>query len=140
MALTIDELCALGVPPELAAEIIRKAGGGGGGSDGSSSTPVKVVSAAGPTNVPIPATGDIFYVIVPTADAQLQFAGAAASGVAQYITISIPATAHTVSLPTANVVADQNVTLPATASTAANALTEVTYRARSGSPTIVGGV
>ncbi|MFT8896277.1 MAG: hypothetical protein ABF968_04860 [Acetobacter sp.] len=137
MALSIDELCALGVPPELAAEVIRNAGGGGG-SGGSSSTPVKYISASGTTNLAIPASGDVTYLVTPTAAATLQFSGSAASGTSQTLKVLVVGNGNPVTLPESNVVYPDGVA--PTVSTTSGDVTAVNYLAVSGAAAIVGGI
>nr|WP_298795131.1 hypothetical protein [uncultured Acetobacter sp.] len=107
----------------------------------SSGTAVSTLSASGATDLPVPASGNIYYVVNATADAQLQFSGAAAEGQLQTITLEVHANGFTVTLPTTNVVpSDSTLTLPATATQESGFATVISYTARGGSTVIVGGV
>lgn len=107
----------------------------------SGQTTVSTLSASGATGLPIPTSGSIYYVVNATADAQLQFSGAAAGGQVQTITLEIHANGFTVTLPTTNVVpSDATLTLPTTATKEAAFATVISYTVRGGSNVIVGGV
>lgn len=112
----------------------------GNAVSGAGTTPVETITASGTTQIPIPAKGDITYIVKATADAALQFAPVPADGQSHIITLSIPGSSFNVLLPTTNVVPDENVTLPTAATTDTSAYTEISYRVVSGRSAISGGV
>ncbi|NHN85814.1 hypothetical protein GOB93_14350 [Acetobacter musti] len=101
-------------------------------------TPASTITASGATTIPIPTTGSIVYVVNATADATLQFSGSAASGQSQEITLIIPATSYTVTLPSTGVIYAGG-SAP-TVSTVSGQQTLVNYRATSGVTAIAGGI
>ncbi len=113
-------------------------GNGGSSTVATAVTPASTITASGATTIPVPTTGSIVYVVNATANANLQFSGSAASGQSQEITLIIPATSYTVTLPSTGVIYAGG-SAP-TVSTVSGQQTLVNYRATSGVTAIAGGI